>query len=142
MSTDFVLDTSVTMTWFFASESSPATDEIQAKLAAGSSAIVPLHWRLEVANVLLMAERKRVTSSSETTQFLSLLDVLSIEIDSQTDRRAYTNTLTIAREHKLTSYDAAYLDLALSRGLALATLDKELRSAAKRLGVKLLPDTL
>ena len=142
MSTDFVLDTSTTMTWFFAHEASQSSDEIQAKLAGEASAVVPLHWRLEVANVLLTAERKKVKTQSETAQFLSLLGALSIETDSQTDRRAHANILSLAREHKLTSYDAAYLDLALSRGLALATLDKELRTAAKKLGVKLLPETL
>ena len=73
---------------------------------------------------------------------MSLLGALAIETDSQTDHRALASILALGREHKLTSYDAAYLDLALNRGLPLATLDKELRAAAKKIGVKLLPETL
>lgn len=142
MSEDFVLDSSVTMTWFFAHEATRATDELQAALAGDARAIVPLHWRLEVANVLLVAERRKGKTRSETEQFLSLLAVLSIETDEQTDKRAHANILVLARDHGLTSYDAAYLDLAMSRGVALASLDTELRAAAKKLGVKVLPATL
>ena len=130
------------MTWFFASQADEATDAIQARLAGAATAFVPQHWRLEVANVLLMAERKKLKSKAETTQFLSLLGALSIETDTLTEKRAHADILSLARDHKLTSYDAAYLDLALSRGIALATLDKELRNAAETLGVKLLPAPL
>ena len=142
MSSDFVLDCSVTMTWFFAHEATQATDAIQSRLAGEATAFVPLHWRLEVGNTLLGAERKTAKSQSETEHFLGLLSALSIETDGQTDTRALSNILSLARQHKLTSYDAAYLDLALSRGIPLATLDKELRAASKKLGVALLPEVL
>ncbi len=142
MSGDFVLDCSVTLTWLFAHEASPATDALQAELAGNATAVVPLHWRLEVGNVLLVAERRKVKTRPETEQFLALLAALSIEIDGQTDKRAHANIVSLARDHKLTTYDAAYLDLAMSRGLALASLDKDLRAAAKRLGVKVLPAAL
>ena len=70
---DFVLDCSVTMTWFFAHEAGPLTDDLQAELAGNATAFVPLHWRLEVGNVLLVAERKKIKTRPETEQFLALL---------------------------------------------------------------------
>lgn len=141
MSADFVLDCSVTMTWFFVHEASRETDELQAGLAGKATAIVPLHWRLEVGNVLLVAERRKGKTRPETERFLALLEALSIETDEQADKRAHAHILALARDHKLTTYDAAYLDLALSRGVALASLDTDLRAAAKKLGVKVLPPT-
>ncbi|MBL9127840.1 MAG: type II toxin-antitoxin system VapC family toxin [Verrucomicrobiales bacterium] len=142
MSANFVLDCSVTMTWFFVHEANRETDELLAELAGNGVAFVPLHWRLEVGNVLLIAERKKGRTRAETEQFVMLLGALSIETDEQTDKRACSNILALAREHKLTTYDAAYLDLASSRGVALASLDRDLRAAAKKLGVKVLPPTI
>lgn len=142
MSEDFVLDCSVTMTWFLVHEATRATDQIQASLAGNATAFVPQHWRLEVGNVLLVAERKKGKTRPETERFLTLLSALSIETDAQTDRRAHANILALAREHRLTTYDAAYLDLALTRGVSLASLDSELRSAARKAGIRVLPATI
>lgn len=142
MNKDFVLDCSVAMTWFLVHEATHATDELQAQLAGVATAFVPQHWRLEVGNVLMLAERRKGKTRPETEEFLSLLSALSIETDPQTDARAFTNVLTLAREHRLTTYDAAYLDLALTRGVALASLDSELRSAARKLGIPVLPAKL
>ncbi len=142
MSANFVLDCSVTMSWFFANEATEKTDDLLARLGQGDSAIVPLHWRLEVGNVLIMAERHGRKTRPETAEFLTLLAKLSVETDSQTDRLAHTTTLSLARDHKLTTYDAAYLDLALNRGVAIASLDKALRAAAEKVGVEVLPMTL
>lgn len=142
MNKGFVLDCSVTMTWFLVHEATHATDELQAQLAGVATAFVPQHWRLEVGNVLMLAERRKGKTRPETEEFLTLLTALSIETDPQTDTRALTNILTLAREHRLTTYDAAYLDLALTRGVALASLDSELRSAARKLGIQVLPAKL
>ena len=140
MSDEFVLDSSVALTWFFQDQASAETDAILQKLGAGSRCTVAQHWKLEVTNVLLGAEHAKKKSPAESTQFLSLLEKLTIEVDSETARLAASGTLALARKHRLTSYDAAYLELATRRGLPLATLDSDLRKAAKAEGVPILPE--
>lgn len=145
MTDEFVLDSSVALTWFFKDQASPDTDLILQKLGAGSICTVAQHWILEVANVLLGAERVKKRSPAEATQFLALLENFAIEVDAETGRFAASATLALARKHKLTSYDAAYLELAIRRSLALATLDLDLRKAAQAAqaeGVSLLPKNL
>jgi predicted nucleic acid-binding protein len=139
MTDEFVLDSSVALTWFFKDQASAETDLILRELGAGSCCAVAQHWRLEVTNVLLGAERAKKKTAGESTQFLALLEKLTIEVDQETDRSAGSATLALARKHKLTTYDAAYLELASRRGLPLATLDEELRKAAKTEGVLVLP---
>jgi predicted nucleic acid-binding protein len=139
MSLDFVLDSSVTMTWFFEDEATSATDELLDGLNQDGRAVVAAHWALEVSNTLLMAERRKRTTIAESSEFLAILDALPIETDPHTADRASTTTLALARTHGLTLYDGAYLELAMRRSLPLATLDRDLRAAAKRTGVSCLP---
>ena len=136
---NFVLDCSVALTWFFASEVSQDTDALLDELSREGNAFVAQHWRLEIANVLLGAERTKKKDAAQTTQFLALLDKLAIESDLETERHATSATFAIGRKHKLTSYDAAYLELSIRRGLPLATLDSDLRKAARAEGIALLP---
>jgi predicted nucleic acid-binding protein len=136
---NFVLDCSVAMTWFFQNEATPGTDALLDELSGDGKAFVAQHWRLEIGNVLLGAERTKGKDAAQTTQFLALLDKLAIEPDPDTWRCATSATLAIGRNHKLTSYDAAYLELSIRRGLPLATLDSALRKAARAEGVLLLP---
>lgn len=139
MSLEFVLDSSVTMTWFFDDEATPATDELLDGLNQDARAVVAAHWALEVGNTLLMAERRKRATVAESSQFLAILEALPIEPDPHTIDRASTTTLALARTHGLTLYDSAYLELAMRRSLPLATLDKALRAAAKKTGVSSLP---
>ncbi len=127
------------MTWFFDHDASPETDKLLGTLAGGNVAVVPQHWLLEVTNVLLAAEASRKKKAAESSEFLALLSKLAIESDTETGRYASTATIALGRKHKLTSYDAAYLELAMRRGVALATLDKNLRMAAVKEGVPVLP---
>ena len=136
---NFVLDCSVAMTWFFQYEATPGTDALLDELSGDGKAFVAQHWRLEIGNVLLGAERTKGKAAAQTTQFLALLDKLPIEPDPETGRYATSATLAIARKHKLTSYDAAYLELSIRRGLPLATLDSDLRKAARAERVSVLP---
>ncbi len=136
---NFVLDCSITMTWLFQNEATQATDELLDELAGDGKAYVARHWRLEIANVLLGAERVKKKDTAQTAQFVALLDKLAIESDTETEHFATNTTMALGRKHKLTSYDAAYLELSLRRGLPLATLDLDLRKAAKAEGVALLP---
>jgi len=135
----FALDCSVAMTWFFDHEASPETDRLLGVLAGADGAVVPQHWLLEVTNVLLAAEASKKKKPAESMEFLALLGKLAIESDAETGHQASTTTIALGRKHKLSSYDAAYLELAMRRGVALATLDKNLRKAAVKEGVPVLP---
>jgi predicted nucleic acid-binding protein len=127
------------MTWFFEHDASPETDKLLGSLAGVDVAVVPQHWVLEVTNVLLAAEASKRKKAAESMEFLALLGKLSIESDTETGHYATTSTIALARKHRLTSYDAAYLELAMRRGVSLATLDKNLRKAAAMEGVPVLP---
>jgi predicted nucleic acid-binding protein len=135
----FALDCSVTMTWFFDHDASVETDRLLGRLAGPDAAVVPQHWWLEVTNVLLAAEASRKKRAAESAEFLALLGHLAIESDAETEAFAKTTTIALGRKHKLTSYDAAYLELAMRRGVALATLDQALRKAALSEGVPVFP---
>lgn len=137
MSDDFVVDCSVVMTWCFKDENSPYSDFILDKLE-NAIAYVPSIWPLEVGNVLLVAERKKRISEAGSTRFLALLTELPLTIDQETPERMITQIFALARKHNLSSYDASYLDLAMRKGLPVATLDKSLLAAAKRSNVPIL----
>jgi len=137
MSASFLLDCSMTMSWCFADEASAVSMELQGRLVA-ETALVPAHWFLEVANVLAMAEKRDRITAADSTEFLRLLGMLDIEVDDEASGRAFDHLLPLCRSHRLTSYDAAYLDLALRRRLPLATLDDELRATAENLGIAVL----
>jgi predicted nucleic acid-binding protein len=129
----FVLDGSICLAWFFQNESSPYADGV-ARLLASSSAVVPSLWALEIANVLVMGERRRRSTSEQAAVFLSRLSGLPIVIDDPTAQMAWSGTMALARDHGISAYDAAYLELAIREGLPLATLDKQLRDAVARIG--------
>lgn len=135
--TRFVLDASVTLAWCFADEASEAADALLARVER-DGAVVPGLWPFEIANVLLAAERRRRLTAANADRFVDLLAALPIVIDDETISRALGDTIELARRHKLTAYDAAYLELARRRRLPLATRDAELRNAAPVAGVKLL----
>lgn len=135
---NFVLDNSVTMRWFFGDgkpqELSYARKVLDAMKTA--SAIVPVTWGLEVANVIARAEAKGLVTEARSETFLELMDGMDIEADAVTFDHAMSHTLQLARRYRLSAYDASYLELSLRLGLPLATLDQDLQKAAKKTGVK------
>ncbi|MFO0857860.1 MAG: type II toxin-antitoxin system VapC family toxin [Phycisphaerales bacterium] len=132
-----VVDCSVTLAWCFDDEARSDCDHIQERLAS-EIAIVPILWKLEVANVLALAERKgRVAPERVAATFARLSDLLIIE-DEDTSTHAWSSTIDLARKHKLTTYDAAYLELAIRKQIPLATLDVELQRAAAAATVPLI----
>ena len=137
MRTDFVLDCSATLPWVFGDEASPAADGLLDRLVQGERAWVPALWHLELGNVLLGAKRRGRIDQAGIEGFLSRLAVYDIAVDDQTMERAWQKTLDLALQHSLSTYDAAYLELALRRGLPLASLDRELIAAARACGVTL-----
>jgi len=98
--------------------------------------VVPLLWHAETTNLLLMAERRKRIEPGRCEELLELLASLLIETQNETDRMRGP-VLRLARTHRLTVYDAVYLDLAIDRGLALATRDVALQKAARAEGVSL-----
>lgn len=133
----FVLDSSVSLSWCFEDEFTDATDALMER-TGDSGAIVPSHWALEVLNGLAMAERRRRIDSTRRRGLIEFLGDLPVTIDPETVNQVWTVTSQLAAKHRLTVYDAAYLELAQRLGLPLATLDQELRAAADAIGVPLL----
>lgn len=133
-----VIDASAALPWIFRDEASAASDELFARVARDGAA-VPAIFHLEVANVLVQAERRKRVTKNYSGERLAVLSELRIEVDSLSSGYVWTETITLARDEKLTVYDASYLELALRRGLDLATLDSDLANAGRRRGVEVLP---
>lgn len=133
-----IVDSSVTLAWLHEDEKNPGTDAVL-DLVVDRGAVVPTLWHLEVANGLQVSIRRKRITESDRDAALAFLASLDIEIDPDTMRRAWSDTLALSSRFRLTVYDAAYLDLAHRRGLPLATLDGELRTVAEALGVQVLP---
>lgn len=132
-----VIDASLTVSWYFEDETTPATEAILDRVSE-AGATVPTLWRLEVANALQSAIRRQRITAPYRDQSLAELTQMPITIDAGTNVYAWTTTLRLAERFALTIYDSAHLELAQRRSLPLATLDAELREAAAALGVTLL----
>jgi predicted nucleic acid-binding protein len=134
----FVLDASIALAWKIPDEHNNRPLDVLARLES-ESAVVPFHWRAEVANALLMAERRKRIDASQVAQFTAELAKIPLMIDHDGGETVFDRVLPLARAHALTIYDALYLELAERRGLSLASLDTDLRAAAQSVGVKTLP---
>lgn len=132
-----VLDSSAALAWIYSDETTEAVRHVF-DLLIENGAWVPGLWRLEVANILEMGARRGRHDTTFRDATLADLALLPINLDPETDRQAWGATAQLASRHRLTLYDAAYLELAKRRNLPLATLDRELRSAAGDEGVILL----
>jgi predicted nucleic acid-binding protein len=129
----FVLDASVTACWAFQDEDHPDASLAFLQIRT-EEAVVPCLWWFEVRNILIVNERRRRITESSTASFLLNLSLLRIRVDPVPDEGA---VLRLARTHRLSVYDAAYLELAQREGLPLATLDADLQKAAACEGVAL-----
>ena len=132
----FVLDASIAACWCFPDEQSAVADTAMQRLLE-DEALVPALWPLEIRNILVVSERRGRIETADADAFLRDLDRLPIRVRHDTDLRAL---VALARRHQLTSYDAAYLDLAMRTSAMLATLDGSLVRAALEEGVKLLAE--
>lgn len=133
---DIVLDASLTLAWALPDEATAYTDAILRKIAAGK-AWVPSIWPHEIANGLLMAQKRGRYTAAQRVAFVEDLLKLPIEVDHRPVRSVLDSHVALAEQYGLTAYDAAYLDLALRKGVPLATQDKALKAAAAKAGVKL-----
>jgi predicted nucleic acid-binding protein len=133
----FVLDASTTLSWCFKDEKSDRSDALLARLKSGDSAVVPQHWPFEVANTFLVAMRRGRIDKDKIVRLFRDLLALPIRIDSANREATFGQIFACAEQYRLTVYDAAYLELAIREGIALATLDSELGNAARTAGVTL-----
>ncbi|MCX6022396.1 MAG: type II toxin-antitoxin system VapC family toxin [Chloroflexi bacterium] len=132
-----ILDNSIAMAWCFRDERTAATVALLDRVTA-SGAVAPWLWPLEASNALLMAERRGRITGDERRTLAGFLRDLPIVMDAESVSHIWTTTVRLAERHRLTVYDAMYLELAQRRNLPLATLDSDLRAAANALGVPLL----
>ncbi len=136
----FVLDASVALRWHFRDEVSPYANRVLSALAE-QTALVPSIWPLEIANALAVAERRGRLDPARVTRAVELYRELPIAVHEVPVEDAFGPVLEVARDHRLTAYDAAYLELAMREGVPLATEDQALRESAGRVGVAVLdPD--
>ncbi|HZS87583.1 MAG TPA: type II toxin-antitoxin system VapC family toxin [Chloroflexota bacterium] len=131
-----VLDASITLAWVHSQPPAEATHAQQILLV--DDALVPAIWPAEVANGLLVAERRGMLTADQRTSFLALLRRLDIAVEATGAELTLSVTLNLARDHGLSVYDAMYLELARREGVPLATLDSRVREAATRLGITIL----
>ena len=134
----FVIDASVALAWCFDDEATAATRALLDRFE-DEHAEVPSLWHLELANALASSERNRRITPARISEFIALISGLPIVIDEQTPNFALSAVLDLARRERLSAYDASYLELAMRRGVPLATKDNDLAKASGRLGVTLLP---
>jgi len=137
--TAFVLDNSVAMRWLLASNkvSDQRYAELVLRSLANAEAVVPNLWHLEAANVLLSAANRKELEISAVERFTVQLENLPITVDTLTSNQVFGHTMSLAKAYRLSSYDAAYLELALRENLPLATLDKHLLRAARRSDIEI-----
>ncbi len=136
--TPFVLDASVALAWSFRDENSPFAQSVIGSLDR-RRAVAPAIWPLEVANALLLAIRQARIDRAAATRLIGVMDRFPLEIDRANSRIVFEpNVLELGLTHNLTAYDASYVELALRRGLPLATQDRRLAEAANAAGVEIL----
>lgn len=134
----FVLDASVALRWFLDNPVSPYAHRVQQALVKGARAIVPALWHLEMSNGLAVAERRSILTTADIDRaLLAVEQIVSQRIDTIGVLVSVRQSLTTARTFQLSAYDAVYLEVAQREGLPLASLDSQLRMAAKRAGVEL-----
>ncbi len=132
----FVLDASVTMSWCYEDENAEAGRSILRRLRE-QRGIVPVIWRYEVANALLVGERRRRIEPKQLSRFLDLLESLDLEVEREVTPRP-GQEMMVGRRYGISAYDASYLQTAMTRSLPLATFDRRLSSAAESAGVSLI----
>ena len=132
----FVLDASVASSWVFPDEFDPIAENARIALRDGDTALTPAIWWYELRNTLVVGERRLRLNIHASEQFLAALGSFDIRVHPLPANAE--PLFELARRHKLSFYDAAYLALAIAEGAPLATLDKALAKAAEREGVELL----
>ncbi len=133
---DWVIDSSIALAWALPDETSKEAERFLSRISMRSILWVPALWWYEMANALLMAQRRKRLTEAERIRLMELYRKLPIRTDMMLDSDIMWRFQTLGIEYHLSAYDAAYLELAQRRGLGLATVDRPLGLAAQRAGIK------
>ena len=136
MSVTWVIDSSVGFAWVHPNQATPETDKLLQEIEAGAAVVVPALWFIEMANSLLVLQRRKKLTGAERKAALEILSSMNFTVDDEAARMALNKTSELAEKYGLTVYDATYLEVALRRNLPLASRDSALMGAAKRCGVR------
>ena len=137
---EWVLDSSLTLSWVLPEEYSGRADAFLSKRSSEDTFWVPALWWYEVSNALLMAQKRNRITEADRIQMVALYALLPIQTDTPFHLEAINRFQELALAYSLTAYDAAYLELALRRGLAIATFDQRLTQAAQKAGISTIPN--
>ncbi|KQT32394.1 hypothetical protein ASG29_11425 [Sphingomonas sp. Leaf412] len=135
----FILDASMALSWYFRDEFTDHTRAVSV-LSDEQTVVVPQHWFAEIANGMLVGERRKRTTTGDSAAFAGRIALLNLEVDAIDPAAMFDRILPLARAHRLTVYDTLYLELAERRGLPLASLDDDLNNAARRVGIALVEE--
>ncbi len=133
--TSLVMDISVALAAILPERQSDLARLVLLRVA-DRGAVVPATWHLEIGNALLAAERRRFLEPAQLEEALRHIAALPISIDAETGERALGDTMRLARDYGLSLHDAAYLELALRRGIMLVSFDAALRRAGQVAGAR------
>ena len=136
---DWVVDSSIALAWALPDETSKEAERFLSRISTENILWVPPLWWYEVANALLMAQRRKRLTEAERIRLIELYGKLPIQTDMVLDSDRMGRFHALAIEYNLSAYDASYLELAQRKGLGLATVDRQLRSVAQKTGVKVVP---
>ena len=139
MTSAFVLDASIAFAWVYPGQATPESETLLKLVMSGTVAVVPPLWYLEVSKGLLVGQRRKLISPAQRREALDGLSTLALVADEADPRSAFGRTTTLAEQHALSVYDAAYLEVALRRGLPLGSLDQALLAVARQCGVAVVP---
>ena len=132
---EWVVDSSLALAWGLPDEISPRADRVLDRVTALDVLWVPALWWYEIANALMMAERRRRITEADRLALIQLYERLPLHTDAHLTGHTLRQIQSLALAHHLSAYDASYLELALRKGLSLATLDRPLMKAAKDAGL-------
>ena len=133
---EWVVDSSIALAWALPDEASKEADRFLSGISIKSILWVPALWWYEMANALLMAQRRKRLGEAEKIRLIELYGRLPVQTDMALDSDIVWRLHTLAMEYNLSAHDAAYLELAQRRGSGLATVDRLLRTAAQKAGIK------
>lgn len=131
-----VIDASMALAWIFTREKpeEAVCADLALQATAEMATIVPSLWHTEVANALLVGERRKIITEAQSIDFLARLARLPVTVDNWPTFSRRDQVMALARQYELTAYDATYLELALREGATLATFDNRLATAMRRAG--------
>jgi predicted nucleic acid-binding protein len=138
LSAGFVVDASVGFSWVYRDQATPETDQLLVEVESGIPVTVPSLWFLEMANTLLIAERRHKINAMERKAAVNRLRALQFVVDGEAMQSAFDHITDLAQKHGLSIYDAVYLELALRQNMPLASRDAALRKACERCSLKVI----